>query len=60
MGAEGELGPEVVNLAVWAGESGQGPERGERLRGPEGVGVQNFSKVDTQEINMGFRYKVPV
>ena len=55
LGADGETESEVANLVAWGGESGRGPARGERSRVPEGVGVQNFSKADTQEINMGFR-----
>jgi hypothetical protein len=33
----------IEDLAVFGGESGRGPARGERSRVPEGVGVQNFS-----------------
>ena len=56
LGADGETGAEVGNLAARGGESARGPTRGERARVPEGVGVQKSPKADTQItlIRVGF------
>ena len=40
--AGAETGPEAANLAIWAGESGRGPVRVEKIPGAERRGRQNF------------------
>ena len=43
LGANGETGPEVGNLAAWGGESGWGPAPGER---PGHAGAKIAPEVD--------------